>query len=110
LYDNLSSSCKKYLQWNIDERFGYFIPKQDTISIDRSPNPHSKNLYDDLEASSLNSLETMVAHLLDNHEKLIWWYIAAALQRRNQRWFDGPGRNLEAVSIFMRCIAPRNSS
>ena len=27
-----------------------------------------------MEVSSLNSLETKVAHLLDNQEKLIWWF------------------------------------
>ncbi|MCX6143560.1 MAG: DEAD/DEAH box helicase family protein [Ignavibacteriales bacterium] len=74
VFRNQLASGKLVLTVSDDERFGYSIPKQDTISIDRSPNPYSKNLYDDLEVSSLNSLETKVAHLLDNQEKLIWWF------------------------------------
>ncbi len=74
VFKNQLASGRLALTVSDDERFGYSIPKQDTISIDRSPNPYSKNLYDDLEVSSLNSLETKVAHLLDNQEKLIWWF------------------------------------
>jgi len=74
VFKNQLASGTLVLTVSDDERFGYSIPRQDTISIDRSPNPYSKNLYDDLEVSSLNSLETKVAQLLDDQEKLIWWF------------------------------------
>jgi type III restriction enzyme len=53
---------------------GYSVPTAESISIDRAPNPFSKYLYEDMELSSLNSLETKVAGILDQQEKLVWWF------------------------------------
>lgn len=57
-----------------DSTIGYSVPTTESVSVDRTPNPFSKYLYEDMELSSLNSLETKVAGVLDQQEKLVWWF------------------------------------
>lgn len=57
-----------------DEKFGYQIPQTDTITIDRMPNIFRYYLFDDVELSSMNSLERTVGQILDNQAKILWWF------------------------------------
>ena len=57
-----------------DEETGYSIPKQDIVSVDRTPNAYNKNLFEDFETSALTPLERTVADTLDEQEKLVWWF------------------------------------
>lgn len=53
---------------------GFQIPKEDIITITGLPNTYTKNLYSDVEVSSMNSLEKSVAGILENQQKLLWWF------------------------------------
>ncbi len=73
-FRNLMQTGKLVLAVSDDPDIGYSVPPTDSISVDRTPNPYSKYLYSDVELSSLNSLETKVANILDEQEKLVWWF------------------------------------
>jgi type III restriction enzyme len=68
------SSGKLILAASDDEKTGYSIPKQDIVSVDRTANVYSKNLFEDFESSALTPLERTVADTLDEQEKLVWWF------------------------------------
>ena len=57
-----------------DEKLGYHIPQTDTITVDRMPNIFRYYLFDDVELSSMNSLERTVGQILDNQAKILWWF------------------------------------
>ena len=59
-----------------DDRLGFKIPKHRKAAQEESVERHNykKNLYNGVDASSLNSLEKKVASLLDEQEKLLWWF------------------------------------
>jgi type III restriction enzyme len=73
-FRTLMASGKLVLAVSDDPVIGFSVPSEDSISVDRAPNPFSRYLYDDIELSSLNSLETRVAGILDQQEKLVWWF------------------------------------
>jgi type III restriction enzyme len=74
VFKELLESGKVLLAVSDDENLGYLVPTKDAISVDRIPNQYQKNLYEDVEVSSLNSLEKKVADILDAQEKLLWWF------------------------------------
>jgi type III restriction enzyme len=53
---------------------GYCLPFQDLISVDRSPSPYKYYLYDDVDRSSMNSLEQRVGEILDRQQTILWWF------------------------------------
>lgn len=57
-----------------EENIGYKVPQSDTITIDRMPNIFRYYLFDDVELSAMNSLERTVGQILDNQEKILWWF------------------------------------
>ena len=57
-----------------DKINGFQIPREDVINITGIPNTYTKNLYADVEVSSMNSLEKSVAGILENQQKLLWWF------------------------------------
>jgi type III restriction enzyme len=57
-----------------DKSIGYKIPTTDTITTTSIPNTYSKNLYSDVEVTTMNGLEKSVASILENQEKLLWWF------------------------------------
>lgn len=57
-----------------DARIGYKIPSTDTITTTNIPNTYTKNLYTDVEVTSMNTLEKSVASILENQTKLLWWF------------------------------------
>ncbi|OGW38926.1 MAG: hypothetical protein A2Y97_02940, partial [Nitrospirae bacterium RBG_13_39_12] len=57
-----------------DKDIGYKVPQTDTITIDRMPNIFRYYLFDDVELSTMNNLERTVGQILDNQEKILWWF------------------------------------
>ena len=56
-----------------DEQMGMRIPDSDTIEASRIPNPYDHYLFEDLDFSSLNSLEQKVGAIIDKQSKVLWW-------------------------------------
>jgi len=67
-----------------DEKLGYKIPEKDTITITNQPNTYKFYLFDDVEISSMNSLERKVADHLDKQEKILWWF----RNRTSKSWYS----------------------
>ncbi len=56
------------------EKIGMSIPETDTININTIPHSYKYYLYDDVELSSMNSLEKSVGDILDKQDKILWWF------------------------------------
>ncbi|MBS1553088.1 MAG: DEAD/DEAH box helicase family protein [Bacteroidetes bacterium] len=71
---------KKYLKDNLislvvsDEKEGFKIPHSFSMNPNKNINSYEHNLFEDFESDSLNSLEKDVAELLENQEKILWWF------------------------------------
>ncbi len=57
-----------------DTSLGFKVPDEDTIVVGRIPNPYKYYLFEDVDLTSMNSLEQKVGDLLDKQEKILWWY------------------------------------
>ena len=57
-----------------EKSIGFKVPETDTITVTNMPNTYSKNLYTDVEVATMNSLEHSVAQILENQQKLVWWF------------------------------------
>lgn len=57
-----------------DEKTGYKIPETDDITVSRLPNTYGNYLFDDVEVETMNTLEQKVGQILDNQEKILWWF------------------------------------
>ncbi len=57
-----------------DTSLGFKVPDVDTIVVGRIPNPYKYYLFEDVDLTSMNSLEQKVGDLLDKQEKILWWY------------------------------------
>lgn len=57
-----------------DTSLGFKVPYMDTIVVGRIPNPYKYYLFEDVDLTSMNSLEQKVGDLLDKQEKILWWY------------------------------------
>lgn len=53
---------------------GYSVPRTDEMVISREPNAYKYYLFDDVEVSSMNSLERSVGDILDRQERILWWF------------------------------------
>lgn len=56
------------------EKIGCSIPESDTMNVNTVPHTYKYYLYDDVELSSMNSLEKSVGDVLDRQEKILWWF------------------------------------
>jgi len=66
-----------------DDIVGCRIPDTDTIDVSRMQNPYNHYLYDDLDLSSLNSLEQNVGTILDKQDNILWWL----RNKTSQQWY-----------------------
>lgn len=66
-----------------DKEIGYQIPQTDTIAVDRTPNYFKYYLFEDVEISTMNRLELRVGNILDNQEKILWWF----RNRVGKQWY-----------------------
>src|SRR5690606_30959756 len=57
-----------------DKSIGYKIQTTDSITTTSIPNTYTKNLYSDVEVTTMNGLEKSVASILENQTKLLWWF------------------------------------
>ncbi len=57
-----------------DKEMGCQIPQTDTIAVDRTPNYFKYYLFEDVDLTSMNSLEQKVGDILDKQEKILWWF------------------------------------
>lgn len=57
-----------------NEKIGYSIPESDTINVNAVPSTYKYYLYEDVEISTMNTLEKSVGDILDRQEKILWWF------------------------------------
>ncbi len=57
-----------------NEKIGCGIPENDTINVNAVPSTYKYYLYEDVEMSTMNSLEKSVGDILDRQEKILWWF------------------------------------
>lgn len=57
-----------------DKKLGFKVPENDVITTTNIPNLYELNLYDDVEVSTLNSLEKKVIDVLDKQETTLFWF------------------------------------
>jgi type III restriction enzyme len=55
------------------ETVGCRIPDSDNIEVSRLVNPYNNYLYEDLDLSSLNTLERKVGDIVDKQNSVLWW-------------------------------------
>jgi len=70
-----------------DANLGFKIPEEDTITVGRLPNPYKYYLFDDVDLSSMNSLEHTVGGILEKQEKILWWF----RNKINRSWYSIQG-------------------
>jgi len=57
-----------------NQKIGFNVPESDTIIVTPEPNTYKYYLYDDIDLTTLNSLEKSVGDILDRQEKILWWF------------------------------------
>ncbi len=57
-----------------DEKIGFKVPNSDVITTTNTPNLYEYNLYNDVEVSSLNTLEKKVVGILEKQETTLFWF------------------------------------
>jgi type III restriction enzyme len=57
-----------------EKSIGFRVPETDTITVTSMPNTYTRNLYTDVEVATMNSLEHSIAQILENQQKLVWWF------------------------------------
>jgi len=57
-----------------DKKTGFRVPESDVITTTNMPNLYSRNLYDDVEISTINSLEKKVIDTIENQETTLFWF------------------------------------
>jgi type III restriction enzyme len=74
IFLSLLTKGKLVLAVSDDEELRFHIPQTDIITVGREPNTYEYYLFDDVELSSMNSLERKVGDTLDKQEKILWWF------------------------------------
>jgi type III restriction enzyme len=73
LFDEMRKAKELLLAIIDDSLRGSKIPDSDEIEVSHMPNPYKHYLYEDLDLSSLNTLERKVGDIIDRQEKVLWW-------------------------------------
>lgn len=74
IFEKYLDGKKIKLAVSSDPKLGYKLPDEDEINLSSRRNEYQKYLFEDLDMSSLNKLESEVARILDKQDKLIWWF------------------------------------
>ena len=74
VFEKLVAANQLVLAVSDDAVRGYCLPAQDVITVDRVPNFYKYYLYDDVDSSSMNSLEKSVGEILDRQQTILWWF------------------------------------
>jgi type III restriction enzyme len=62
---------------------GFKIPESDIITVSPMPHAYKCYLFEDVELSSMNSLERKVGDTLDKQGKILWWF----RNRVGKQWY-----------------------
>jgi type III restriction enzyme len=57
-----------------DKSAGFRVPESDVITTTNMPNLYSRNLYDDVEVSTINTLEKNVIEILEHQKTTLFWF------------------------------------
>lgn len=57
-----------------EKKTGFRVPESDVITTNSIPNLYNKNLYNDVEVTSINSLEKKVISILEDQETTLFWF------------------------------------
>jgi type III restriction enzyme len=57
-----------------EKSIGFKVPEIDSITVTSMPNTYIKNLFTDVEVATMNNLEHSIAQILENQQKLVWWF------------------------------------
>ena len=74
LFRDYLSTQKIKLAVSTDPKLSYKVPDEEMIAVNRTPNLYKNYLFEDIELSSLNSLEMKVGDIIDKQEKILWWF------------------------------------
>ncbi len=86
IFEELIKSGALELVVSDDEATGFEMPMKDTVA-NTIPSSYRLNLYEDIETSSLNSLEQEVANIIDASPNVIWW----ARNKAQKGWYAVQG-------------------
>ena len=73
LFDEMFKKKELCLAIIDHETIGCRIPDSDNIEVSRLANPYNNYLYEDLDLSSLNTLERKVGDIVDKQNSVLWW-------------------------------------
>ena len=57
-----------------DKRTGFRVPESDVITANSMPNLYNKNLYNDVEIATINSLEKKIISILEDQNTTLFWF------------------------------------
>jgi len=84
---NLLENKKLVLAVSDNNTIGFKVPEKDVITANTIPNTFKYYLFDDVELSTMNSLEKRVGDILDKQEKILWWF----RNRTSKDWYSIQG-------------------
>ena len=70
-----------------DESMGYKVPAKDSFTRTKESSAWQYYLYDEIDLTTMNSLEREVGDILDAQQKILWWF----RNKVGQAWYSIPG-------------------
>lgn len=70
-----------------EDKEGFKIPQSFSMSPNKHINSYEHNLFEDFEIDNLNNLEKDVAELLEDQDKILWWF----RNRLSKGWYSIQG-------------------
>jgi type III restriction enzyme len=74
LFTNYLIKKKIMLAVSNDESLGYRIPQSEEITVSHMPGSYKYYLFEDVEIAAMNKLEQKVGDILDQQQRIIWWF------------------------------------
>jgi type III restriction enzyme len=87
IFMKLLEDKKLVLAVSDNEESGFKVPDKDIITVNTIPNTYKYYLFDDIELSTMNSLEKKVGDILDKQETILWWF----RNRISKNWYSIQG-------------------
>lgn len=87
IFEQLISKKKLTLAVSDEKEVGFAMPDSDTVASGIQSS-YKLNLYDDVDASSLNSLEHAVVGIIEQSPNVLWW---ARNKARGRGWYAVQG-------------------
>jgi len=86
IFEKLIKSGTLVLAVSDDDKFGFTMPDSDTIE-NSLRSQYGLSLYEDIDVSSLNTLERKVADVINSSRNVIWW----ARNKASKDWYAVQG-------------------